>query len=107
MTGCYAQVSSQQISHIPEVDYVVGLGRLADLLQVVKGEVEEKRVFVSNLRRAEQVDTFGTLTFSSQTRAFLKSRRDVTSSAPFVLFLFPAEKAVVYPHVLCLSSLIF
>jgi len=72
MTGCYAQVSSQQISRMPEVDYVVGLGRLADLLRVVKGEVEEQKVFVSNLRKAERVDTFGALTLSSQTRAFLK-----------------------------------
>lgn len=72
MTGCYAQVSSQKISRMPEVDYVVGLGHLADLLRVMRGAVEGEKVFVSNLRKAERVDTLGTLTFSSQTRAFLK-----------------------------------
>jgi threonylcarbamoyladenosine tRNA methylthiotransferase MtaB len=97
MTGCYAQVSSQKISHMPEVDYVVGLGRLADLLRVVRGEVEEERVFVSNLRKAEQVDTFGTLTFNSQTRAFLKIQEGCNLFCTFCIVPFSRGKSRSVP----------
>ncbi len=76
MTGCYAQVNSKSVARVPEVDYVIGLNRLDDLLRAVKAELAE-RVQVSNLRKAEReqvpgIDTFGALTFSGQTRAFLK-----------------------------------
>jgi threonylcarbamoyladenosine tRNA methylthiotransferase MtaB len=93
MTGCYAQVSSQKISCMPEVDYVVGLGRLDDLLRAVKGEVEKEKVFVSNLRKAEQVDTLGTLTFSSQTRAFLKIQEGCDLFCTFCIVPFSRGKS--------------
>jgi threonylcarbamoyladenosine tRNA methylthiotransferase MtaB len=34
LTGCYAQVSAQDLAAVPGVDYVVGLNRLGDLLFV-------------------------------------------------------------------------
>lgn len=75
MTGCYAQVNPQAVAKVPEVDYVIGLNRLDDLVRVVTSEVAGERVFVSNLRKkgeTPRVDTLGALTFSGQTRAFLK-----------------------------------
>src|SRR5512143_751031 len=73
LTGCFAQTSPQR-ADLPEVDYVVGVGRLPDLLRAVHDQIpaEEGRVFVSNLRRAESVSTLGAEVFSGQTRAFLK-----------------------------------
>ncbi|HSP96332.1 MAG TPA: tRNA (N(6)-L-threonylcarbamoyladenosine(37)-C(2))-methylthiotransferase MtaB [Candidatus Dormibacteraeota bacterium] len=73
LTGCFAQTSPQR-ADLPEVDYVVGVGRLPDLLRAVRDQIpaEEGRVFVSNLRRAESVSTLGAEVFSGQTRAFLK-----------------------------------
>jgi len=76
MTGCYAQVNPKSVARVPEVDYVVGLNRLDDLLRAVKAELAE-RVVVSNLRtgvhgKTPGIDTLGALTFSGQTRAFLK-----------------------------------
>jgi threonylcarbamoyladenosine tRNA methylthiotransferase MtaB len=76
MTGCYAQVNPHSVARVAEVDYVIGLNRLDDVLRAVKAELAE-RVQVSNLRKAERepvpgIDTFGALTFSGQTRAFLK-----------------------------------
>jgi threonylcarbamoyladenosine tRNA methylthiotransferase MtaB len=76
MTGCYAQVNPKSVMRIAEIDYVIGLNRLDDLLLAVKAELTE-RIAVSNLRRAEGgklpgIDTLGALTFSGQTRAFLK-----------------------------------
>ena len=76
MTGCYAQVNPKSVAQVSEVDYVIGLNRPDDLLQAVKAELAE-RIAVSNLRKAEGgkppgINTLGALTFSGQTRAFLK-----------------------------------
>jgi threonylcarbamoyladenosine tRNA methylthiotransferase MtaB len=75
MTGCYAQVNPKAAAGMPEVDYVIGLNRLGDILRAVRGEAAVGRVAVSNLRKdgkAPGVGTLGAVTFSGQTRAFLK-----------------------------------
>jgi threonylcarbamoyladenosine tRNA methylthiotransferase MtaB len=76
MTGCYAQVNPKSVARVPEVDHVIGLNRLDDLLRAVRADLAG-RVVVSNLRKTEggkppKIDTLGALTFSGQTRAFLK-----------------------------------
>jgi threonylcarbamoyladenosine tRNA methylthiotransferase MtaB len=71
LTGCYAQTSPQQINELEYVDYVIGLGRLPDLLAAVEGELEQ-RVAVSDLRHADTVQTLGIQSFSGRTRAFVK-----------------------------------
>jgi threonylcarbamoyladenosine tRNA methylthiotransferase MtaB len=71
MTGCYAQTSPAAVEALDSVDYVVGLGRVGDLLRAVAGELEE-RVAVSDLRRAEEVTTFGISSFAGRSRAFVK-----------------------------------
>ena len=82
MTGCYAQVSPETVSHMPEVDYVVGLNRLDDLVRLVTqgasaAQPPDQKIFVSRLRTARHeatpgINTFGAETFQGQTRAFLK-----------------------------------
>jgi threonylcarbamoyladenosine tRNA methylthiotransferase MtaB len=75
MTGCYAQVNPKAVAKVPEIDYVIGLNRLDDILRAVKNEIAVERISVSNLRKEGEiprVDTLGALTFSGQTRAFLK-----------------------------------
>ncbi len=75
MTGCYAQVNPKAVAKVPEIDYVIGLNRLDDIVRAVKNEVALERISVSNLRKegeTPRVDTLGALTFSGQTRAFLK-----------------------------------
>ncbi|MFN8641128.1 MAG: MiaB/RimO family radical SAM methylthiotransferase [Candidatus Binatia bacterium] len=73
LTGCFAQTSPQR-ADLPEVDYVIGVGRLPDLLRAVRDQIpaDEGRVLVSNLRKAEAVTVLGAETFAGQTRAFLK-----------------------------------
>lgn len=73
LTGCFAQTSPRCAESVG-VDYVVGVGRLPDLLRAVHEQipVAEGRVLVSDLRKAERVDTFGADAFGGQTRAFLK-----------------------------------
>ncbi|HXG17561.1 MAG TPA: tRNA (N(6)-L-threonylcarbamoyladenosine(37)-C(2))-methylthiotransferase MtaB [Methylomirabilota bacterium] len=76
MTGCYAQVNPLAVAKMPEVDHVIGLNRLDDMLRAVKAELAE-RIAVSNLRKTASsetpgIATLGAVTFSGQTRAFLK-----------------------------------
>jgi threonylcarbamoyladenosine tRNA methylthiotransferase MtaB len=74
LTGCYAQTSPAQAAALPEVDYVVGVGRLDDLLQAIRGRVDAAagRVVVGDLRKAERVGVLGAEQFVGHTRAFLK-----------------------------------
>ncbi len=97
MTGCYAQVRPQEAAGLPEVDFVVGLGRLADLLRVVKGEVGEEKVLVRNLRKEERVDTLGAVTFSHQTRAFLKIQEGCDLFCAFCIVPFSRGKSRSVP----------
>jgi threonylcarbamoyladenosine tRNA methylthiotransferase MtaB len=73
LTGCFAQTSPRRAA-LPEVDYVIGVGRLPDILRAVHEQIptDEGRVLVHNLRKAEQVSTLGAEAFGDQTRAFLK-----------------------------------
>ncbi|MFN2426518.1 MAG: MiaB/RimO family radical SAM methylthiotransferase, partial [Candidatus Binatia bacterium] len=71
MTGCYAQVSPAEVAALDCVDYVVGLGRVDDLLRAVEGELEA-RTSVSDLRRADSVATLGISSFPGRSRAFVK-----------------------------------
>jgi threonylcarbamoyladenosine tRNA methylthiotransferase MtaB len=70
-TGCYAQTSPDEISRLDYVDYVIGIGRLPELLRAVEGELED-RVAVSDLRKATAVETLGIESFPGRTRAFVK-----------------------------------
>lgn len=75
VTGCYAQTSPGEAAAVDGVDYVVGIGRLGDILRAVRGQVDdltEGRVFVNDVRKDTRVSTLGAETFSGQTRAFLK-----------------------------------
>jgi threonylcarbamoyladenosine tRNA methylthiotransferase MtaB len=73
VTGCFAQTSPQAVAAMPEVDHVVGIGRLPDVLRAVRGELDATaRVLVDDLRKAERVTTLGAEVFGGQTRAFLK-----------------------------------
>jgi threonylcarbamoyladenosine tRNA methylthiotransferase MtaB len=71
MTGCYAQVSPSSIAALDYVDYVVGLGRVDDLLRAVEGELDTT-ISVSDVRRADTVATLGISSFPGRSRAFVK-----------------------------------
>jgi hypothetical protein len=53
VTGCYAQVSPEEVSGISGVDYVVGLNRLEDLVHFVEATPElATKIAVSDVKRA-------------------------------------------------------
>lgn len=71
MTGCLAQANPARLAGAPEVDAVVGLGRLDDLERAALGAGAE-RVMVTNLRKTRAPIEFLPVAPVGQTRAFLK-----------------------------------
>lgn len=74
VTGCYAQVSPEEVSRLPGVDFVVGLNRMDELVDCVLGQapVEPSRVRVGAARQQRGVSALGAEKFEGHTRAFLK-----------------------------------
>ena len=74
VTGCYAQVSPDEVSRVPGVDHVVGLNRMDELVRCVAGGGSEAApaVSVGNSRDERAVGVLGARRFLGRTRAFLK-----------------------------------
>jgi threonylcarbamoyladenosine tRNA methylthiotransferase MtaB len=73
VTGCYAQVSAEEVARIAGVDYVVGLNRLDDLLRFVEATPHgQTQVAVSDVKRERGVPVLGTQALPGHTRAFVK-----------------------------------
>ncbi|NLZ92699.1 MAG: tRNA (N(6)-L-threonylcarbamoyladenosine(37)-C(2))-methylthiotransferase MtaB [Firmicutes bacterium] len=71
-TGCYAQVSPEDVMNIPEVDLVVGTharDKLPELLQQAK---TQRLNCVAPLEEKHAFDALGTAALNEHTRAFLK-----------------------------------
>jgi len=77
VTGCYAQVSAEELSGLKEVDYIVGNSHKSmSLLRVIReGEKQkEPTVFISDIfkEKKKKFDTPHIDYFPDRTRAFLK-----------------------------------
>ena len=77
VTGCYAQVSAEELSELKEVDYIVGNSHKSmSLLRVIReGEKQkEPTVFISDIfkEKKKKFDTPHIDYFPDRTRAFLK-----------------------------------
>jgi threonylcarbamoyladenosine tRNA methylthiotransferase MtaB len=87
MTGCLAQANPDVLARSPEVDAVVGLGRLDDLERAVAVGAEE-RVMVSNLRKHRAPIELGAVVLSGHTRAFLKVQEGCNQFCSFCIVPF-------------------
>lgn len=77
VTGCYAQVSPEQLSAMEEVDYVIGNSHKSSSLlgAIRRGEVQsEPKVLISDIfkEKKRKFDTPDIRFFPDRTRAFLK-----------------------------------
>ncbi len=95
VTGCYAQTSADEVAAMDGVDYVVGIGRLPDILRTVRGEVsrDDGRIFVHDVRKDTEVRTLGADVFSGQTRAFLKVQEGCDLFCTFCIVPFSRGKS--------------
>ncbi len=87
MTGCLAQASPEKLSHAPEIDAIVGLGRLGDLERAVNG-VAVDRVMVSNLRKERATIELAPVALEGHTRAFLKLQEGCDQFCSFCIVPF-------------------
>jgi len=87
VTGCYAQVSPQDVARVPGVDYVVGLNRLDDLLSFVTATADDGgvKIAVSDVKREHAVNVLGARALPGHTRAFLKIQEGCNFSCTYCI----------------------
>lgn len=88
VTGCYAQVSSNEVARVPGVDFVVGLNRLDELLGFVEQAglpPETARVAVGDVRKERGVSVLGAKALPGHTRAFLKIQEGCNYSCTYCI----------------------
>ncbi|MDH3975830.1 MAG: tRNA (N(6)-L-threonylcarbamoyladenosine(37)-C(2))-methylthiotransferase MtaB [Deltaproteobacteria bacterium] len=74
VTGCYAQVSPDEVAAVEGVDYVVGnqeKSRIFDILEK-EGPQRDSRVEVGNIFKVKEIDSKPISGFNGRSRAFLK-----------------------------------
>jgi len=74
VTGCYAQVSPDEVSRVEGVDYLVGNGEKDRLLEIIDktNPVKEPRVEVGDIFDRASISASKLNGFKGKTRAFLK-----------------------------------
>ena len=94
-TGCYAQVSPEQLSKMEEVDIVVGNTHKTALLEIVEQFINERRadkVFIDNIFRKNEFETFFITTFYEGARPILKVQEGCNSFCSFCIIPFARGK---------------
>lgn len=89
VTGCYAQVSSEELSELAQVDYIVGNSHKYQLLELInKGSVQdETKVYISDIfkEKKRKFDTEDIRFFPDRSRAFLKVQDGCNYSCTFCI----------------------
>ncbi len=89
VTGCYAQVSPQQVAAVSGVDFVVGLNRLDELVRFVgqpnPSAVGRPVISVGNPREERGVRVVGARGLPEHTRAFLKVEEGCNYSCTYCI----------------------
>jgi len=87
VTGCYAQVSPEEVAAVDGVDYVVGLNRLDDLLRFVDlpAPAVGGRIAVGDVKLERGVPVLGTRALPGHTRAFLKIQEGCNYSCTYCI----------------------
>ncbi len=93
-TGCYAQVSPQDLLGLEEVDLVVGNTHKSDILKLVEEVIEgrEKRSFVGEIFRENDLRTFDTVTYFEEARPFLKIQEGCNKFCTFCVIPYARGK---------------
>ncbi|MCX7738403.1 MAG: tRNA (N(6)-L-threonylcarbamoyladenosine(37)-C(2))-methylthiotransferase MtaB [Hydrogenothermaceae bacterium] len=90
-TGCYAQISPEDLSRMEEVDIVAGNSHKTDLLEIVESYINERnedKVFIDNIFREKDFKTFSISTFFEGTRPILKVQEGCNSFCSFCIIPF-------------------
>lgn len=87
VTGCYAQVSPEEVSRLPGVDLVVGLNRLDDLVRWVSRPAAgvSPETIVGEIKQERQISVWGSRGLPEHTRAFLKIQEGCNYSCTYCI----------------------
>lgn len=89
VTGCYAQVSPEQVARLPGVDFVVGLNRLDELARFVEesrsGPTYGVKLSVADVARERGIAALGAREIPGHTRAFLKIQEGCNYSCTYCI----------------------
>ncbi len=94
-TGCYAQVSPEEIAKIEEVDLVIGNSHKTAIYEIVENFINEKReekVFIENIFRKNDFETFHISTFYEGARPILKVQEGCNSFCTFCIIPYARGK---------------
>ena len=94
-TGCYAQVSPDELSKMEEVDLVIGNSHKTAVLEIVEQFINERRqdkVFIDNIFRKNDFETFHISTFYEGSRPILKVQEGCNSFCSFCIIPFARGK---------------
>lgn len=94
-TGCYAQVSPEELSKMEEVDLVIGNSHKTAVLEIVEQFINERRqdkVFIDNIFRKNDFETFQISTFYEGSRPILKVQEGCNSFCSFCIIPFARGK---------------
>ncbi len=94
-TGCYAQVKPEEIAKIEEVDIVIGNSHKTAVYEIVENYLNEKnteKVFIDNIFRKNEFDTFYISTFFEGARPILKVQEGCNSFCSFCIIPFARGK---------------
>lgn len=71
-TGCYAQVASDEIKKIDEIDLIIGNNEKKDIISIIENFENENKIQISDVMYEEQYVEFGPTTYTEKTRAVIK-----------------------------------
>ncbi len=94
-TGCYAQVSPEELSKLEEIDLVIGNSHKEAVFEIVENYINEKRedkVFIDNIFRENSFKTFQISTFFEGSRPILKVQEGCNSFCSFCIIPFARGK---------------
>ncbi|RUM27758.1 MAG: tRNA (N(6)-L-threonylcarbamoyladenosine(37)-C(2))-methylthiotransferase MtaB [Aquifex sp.] len=93
-TGCYAQVSPEELAKLKEVDIVVGNTHKAELIKILEEFLEKrhKKVVVGEIFREKEVKSFDTVLYFEGVRPFIKVQEGCNKFCTFCVIPFARGK---------------
>ncbi len=93
-TGCYAQVSPEELSSLKEVDLIVGNTHKGEILKLVEEFLErrDKKVYVGKIFKEKDLKNFDLVTYFEESRPFIKIQEGCNKFCTFCVIPFARGK---------------
>lgn len=85
VTGCYAQIASEEIRTMPGVALIIGNTEKRELLQLLRDLGEEQHIKVADISKVQETGPLILETFAEHTRAFLQIQNGCDSRCSYCI----------------------